>query len=276
MSVDYKKVISVAKEEVGYLEKASNKQLDSKIANPGKANFTKYGKYYDEVMGTHLNGQSWCAMFVCYCFCKAYGIDAAKKLLGGNLFAYTPAGAKMTKAKKTNKPQKGGLVFFYHPSLGRIGHIGLVYDYDDTYFYTIEGNTSTTFGVVRNGGCVAKKRYSRKMSTAYFARLPFTKTKAASTIVVKKETPKKPANNKLSNNNAKNPYKLKATLIKKGDTGASVKWVQWELNQWKSSLTIDGIFGDNTVSEVKKFQKQYKLTVDGIVGKNTIIAFKAH
>lgn len=30
-----------------------------------------------------------------------------------------------------------------------------------SYFYTIEGNTSSDAGVVRNGGCVAKKRYHK-------------------------------------------------------------------------------------------------------------------
>ena len=43
-------------------------------------------------------------------------------------------------------------------------------------------------------------------------------------------------------NNApeKNPYKLSKRIIQAGDKGESVKWVQWQLNQHGSALTIDG------------------------------------
>ena len=36
------KVILIAKNEIGYLEKKSNSQLDSKTANAGSNNYTKY------------------------------------------------------------------------------------------------------------------------------------------------------------------------------------------------------------------------------------------
>ena len=38
------KVIQIAEEQVGYLEKASNKDLDDKTKNAGSANWTKYGR----------------------------------------------------------------------------------------------------------------------------------------------------------------------------------------------------------------------------------------
>ena len=37
-------IVAIAQNEVGYLEKASNSSLDSKTANPGKGNFTKYSR----------------------------------------------------------------------------------------------------------------------------------------------------------------------------------------------------------------------------------------
>lgn len=37
--------------EVGYLEKASNEQLDDKTANAGKKNFTKYARDMKSVTG---------------------------------------------------------------------------------------------------------------------------------------------------------------------------------------------------------------------------------
>lgn len=53
--------ISVLEGEVGYLEKATNSQLDSKTANAGSNNYTKYGKWYGG------NGQPWCAQFISWC-----------------------------------------------------------------------------------------------------------------------------------------------------------------------------------------------------------------
>ena len=44
MAYDRQKVISIALTEVGYLEKASNDQLDDKTANAGNKNYTKYAR----------------------------------------------------------------------------------------------------------------------------------------------------------------------------------------------------------------------------------------
>ena len=41
----------IALAEVGYLEKASNEQLDDKTANAGKKNFTKYARDMKAVTG---------------------------------------------------------------------------------------------------------------------------------------------------------------------------------------------------------------------------------
>ena len=38
------KLINIARAEVGYLEKKSNKDLDSKTANAGSSNYTKYAR----------------------------------------------------------------------------------------------------------------------------------------------------------------------------------------------------------------------------------------
>ena len=56
-------ILRVAAAEVGYLEKASNASLDSKTANAGSNNWTKYGKWYG------LNGPEayWCHMFISWC-----------------------------------------------------------------------------------------------------------------------------------------------------------------------------------------------------------------
>ena len=54
------KLIQIARAEIGYLEKTSNKDLDSKTANAGSANYTKYARD----LYPSLQGQAWCDMFV--------------------------------------------------------------------------------------------------------------------------------------------------------------------------------------------------------------------
>lgn len=270
MAVSADKVIAMAKKYDGYLEKKTNAQLDDFTANAGSNNYTCFGRDYDKIMGTKLNGQSWCAMYLCIMFVLAYGLSAAKKLLGGNLFSYTPTGATQMGAKHRT-PKKGDAVFFYNSKMGRIAHVGLVIDVDSKKFYTMEGNTSSDVGVVRNGGSVNKKSYPLNYASAYFATPCYGSVTASNSTTSEKKSAAS------SDKNAKNPYTTPGAkaIIKMGNKGESVKWLQWELNQWKSSLKIDGIFGDDTLTQVKKFQKAKGLTVDGVVGANTIAKLKA-
>ena len=160
------KVLKVAFDEVGYLEKKTNSKLDSKTDNAGYNNFTKYGRDLSAAIGSpYSNGVAWCDTFVDWCFVKAFGISEAKKLLGG-WSAYTPTSASYYKAAfryyKKN-PQIGDQIFFKNAN-GVICHTGLVYDVDSSKVYTIEGNTSSGCGVVANGGGVFKKSYSLSYS----------------------------------------------------------------------------------------------------------------
>lgn len=164
------KVINVAVDEVGYLEKsaASYKKnpdiLDEKTRGAGTDNFTKYGrdmhKLYPAVMDFPA---AWCDAFVDWCFQKAYGVANAKGLLCGNFDDYTVASAQLYKNKGSldQTPQRGAQVFFTkNGQVSGCYHTGLVYQVDNNYFYTVEGNTSGGSSVVANGGGVAKKKYS--------------------------------------------------------------------------------------------------------------------
>lgn len=71
-----------------------------------------------------------------------------------------------------------------------------------------------------------------------------------------------------------NPYKLTATLIKRGMKGESVKWVQYELVRHGANITIDGCFGTKTLEAVLTFQQTHDLRVDGLVGQHTIAELK--
>lgn len=155
------KIIKVAKGEVGYQEKKSNKDLNSKHTNVGSNNYTKYGK------ARGCNGQPWCDAFVDSCFIEAYGEADAKRLLNG-FSNYTPESASFFKKKNQyikkgeKNPKKGDVIFFYSQSLKRISHTGIVYKVDTVAkkVYTVEGNTSSNSSQFeRDGGCVAYKVY---------------------------------------------------------------------------------------------------------------------
>lgn len=89
------KVIAVAEQEIGYLEKKSNAYLDDKTANAGAANYTKYWRD----LYPNFQGEAWCNAFVNWCFVQAYGEESAKKLLctTGAWSFYTPTSAQYFK-----------------------------------------------------------------------------------------------------------------------------------------------------------------------------------
>lgn len=151
------KLVTIAETEAGYLEKASNSQLDSKTANPGGSNYTKYARD----LYPSLQGQAWCDMFVDWCFVQAFGNIPAKQLLCGGFSAYTPTSAQYYKNKgqyHTSSPQPGDQIFFKNST--RICHTGIVYKVSSSTVYTIEGNTSDGTAVIANGGAVCKKSYA--------------------------------------------------------------------------------------------------------------------
>lgn len=163
------KVIKIATNEVGYLEKSKTAYqknpniIYEKTAGAGQDNITKYGfemhKIYPSVMDFPAY---WCDCFVDWCFYKAYGVTTAKSLLGGNFDDYTVASCGMYQKHNAiyTDPKVGDQVFFTkNGKTSGCHHTGLVYKVDGSYFYTIEGNTSVGDAVVRNGGGVAKKKY---------------------------------------------------------------------------------------------------------------------
>ena len=62
-------------------------------------------------------------------------------------------------------------------------------------------------------------------------------------------------------------------LSKYGSRGTEVRTIQEKLKRWGYySGSVDGIYGSQTVSAVKRFQKKNGLTVDGIAGTQTLKA----
>ena len=163
------KLLAVARAEVGYLEKATNTQLDDKTANAGSNNYTKYARDLDalgDFYNTPKNGFAWCDVFVDWCFVQAFGVETAKKLLCqpvkslGAGCTYSAEYYKSHGRFSYSTPQVGDQIFFTKDGGKTYYHTGLVTEVRDGKVYTIEGNTSSTAGVVPNGGAVAEKSYS--------------------------------------------------------------------------------------------------------------------
>lgn len=162
------KLIEIATAEIGYLEKASNSNLDSKTGNAGSGNWTKYASDLAKIDGFYngnKNGYAWCDVFVDWCFVQAFGVDEAKKLLNHGQYGAgcTYSAQYFRNANRFYQSPKYGDVIFFGTN-GNEYHTGIVYKVDDSNVYTIEGNTSGDTGVVANGGGVFKKSYSLSYS----------------------------------------------------------------------------------------------------------------
>lgn len=283
MSNTVDKVIKIALDEVGYLEKSKkaynkdHKILDSKLEGAGSENYTKYGRdmnaLYPKVMDF---AAPWCDCFVDWCFYKAYGEKEAKALLGGNFDDYTKYSAKYYEKKgiwHTSNPKVGDQIFFKN-NAGGIYHTGLVYKVDKGYVYTIEGNTNSALGVVANGGCVRCKSYS--LSYNRIAGYGRPKYDGLGDLIDDTNTPvvndtwhdliaelQKALNDEYDMNlevdGDAGPKTLNATPALNTSTKSkpkTVKALQKLLYYWGYKCVIDGIFGNETEKQVRLFQKE--------------------
>ncbi len=252
------KLIATAEAEIGYLEKKSNKDLDSKTANAGSNNYTKYNRDLKAWTGVGYISAQWCQAFVDWVFIKAFGLDEAKKLIGV-WTNYTPTGSDWFKKKGKyikrgkGKPKKGDVIYFYSSAKGRIGHVGIVYKVSGNTVYTIEGNTSGASTLVTNGGGVKKKSYN--MSSTYidgYGSVDYSVVTGGGSAP--------------------------ATVLANGAEGTAVLEMQKKLALLGYDLGAygcDGDFGDDTETALKAFQKDHGLTVNGRLNDATAKALDA-
>lgn len=247
-------LINTAKNEIGYLEKKSNAQLDSKTVNAGSNNYTKYWRDIASWGLGNYQAQYWCAAFVYWCFRMTFGRDTAKALLYHEPFIYCPtAGSLFKQHNRLFADPKVGDVVLFMKSGGVFGHTGIVYKVDNTNFYTIEGNTSSASGVVANGGGVAYKQYNRASSKATghrFCRPDYSLVKSVNNV----------------------PVTVEKDYLSLGDNGKEVKEMQKmliALGYDLGSYGADGDFGKATDVALRQFQSDCKLTVDGQYGAKT-------
>lgn len=277
MAYDRQKVIDIALAEVDYLEKETNSNLDSKTGNAGDENFTKYARDLAAVkfFNSNKQGKAWCASFVGWCFYKAFGKEAALKLLCQPTKDNCGAGCDYVvsyfKAKgqwHTSNPQAGDVIVFYNKAKNDYAHTGFVYKVDGSKVYTVEGNTSGASGVIDNGGGVFRKSYSlRNARIAGYGR-PNWGMEYDGGNTATPETPATPI-----------VYKLGDRTLKKLSTymqGADVTELQTRLNALGFDCgKADGKFGSNTEKAVKAFQKAAGIEVDGKFGKDSFKALNA-
>ena len=248
MSYDINKLIEIARNEVGYLEKKSNAQLDSKTGNAGSNNYTKYWRD----LAPSYQGQAWCDCFVDWCFNRAYGPVVAQQLeCGGFKEFYTPTSAKCYKAKGQwfTSPKVGDQIFFKNSE--RICHTGIVVAVSATSVTTIEGNTSAGTTVIPNGGGVFEKTYAINHSRiAGYGRPNYGTQEGGYTVTLKE----------IQNGSQGNDVLLLQEIFRAREFDKKVIG---------ESLALDREFGSKTEKVVRQYQKERNLSVDGIVGNNT-------
>lgn len=148
--------------ESGYLEKASESNLDSKTGNAGYGNYTKYARDINNLGLMGCQGQPWCAVYQFWINWQIFGKEKALDIMGPGFYNCTSI-TNHAKSKGTwhSEPKLGALVIFRNGA-----HIGRVTKVTSTQIYTNEGNTSKggLNNVEANGGCVADKVYTRNYS----------------------------------------------------------------------------------------------------------------
>ncbi|MEU9448743.1 hypothetical protein [Streptomyces sp. NPDC048277] len=145
-------LIALEKTQVGYHEGFSN------------GHYNNHQKFSPAVPGLEWSqNQSWCQTFQSWAFQEA----GVKSLAPVTASCSTAVNWYKSRGRFSYYPAIGAMVFF-GPTGGE--HVGLVYQYDADFAYTIEGNTNTN-GSSEGDGVYLKKR-GRRDSNLYGYGLP--------------------------------------------------------------------------------------------------------
>jgi hypothetical protein len=136
--------INIARSQVGYRE---GKNASGKYNNDQK--------YSDQLPGfAWSDKQPWCATFVQWLYWQV----GVKVPTGAQSASCANSYAAYKKAGRTTAYPVVGAQIFFGPNGGT--HTGIVTSYDNTYVYTIEGNTNDS-GSAEGNGVYIKKRVRR-------------------------------------------------------------------------------------------------------------------
>ncbi len=174
--------IALREDWLDYLEKATGKDLGDmtpagKRRNAGYNNYTLYAKWYKTHTGENYQGQPYCATGESMGYVQAYGLEKAKKLLGGDLFYncenFYQYIRKNYPGRLHSTAKVGDTVLFYNGT--KHYHTGHVVKEIENGFVTIEENTSSGNNVVvPNGGATTRKSYTYDKVNAVFYRPPYS------------------------------------------------------------------------------------------------------
>ena len=256
-----KKVLDLARSELGYREKASNANLDDKTANAGGANWTKYARDLDRTNWYNggKNGYMWCDVFVDWLFYKCFGDPLGRNMIcqptgsAGAGCLYSAQYYKSAGRWVTNAPQAGDQIFFTY-SAGEYSHTGIVEQVNGDTVTTIEGNTSDSVG---------RRNYNIGNPVIAGYGRPKWELAASASGSTDPVTPSEPT--------------VSYPLLKKGAKGEFVKKLQEMLVEAGYDVGpagIDGDFGNDTYYAVRRFQIEHNLEVDGECGDNTWAALE--
>lgn len=252
MKATIKRVIERLIYWLGYKEKETNKYTHyaSKeyfSIDAGDNNYTYFGYM------CNMNPAQWCALFVTIVMYEACGGDReeAKKALYG-VWPYAACNqvwdaAPLTAKRRAGtgvKPIRGDIILFSKDGICR-EHTGYVENADDTYVYTIEGNS---------GNMVRRRQYRLDSDYLYGYITPQYAEEEEN------ETPT-PKYGKYCYPNVPE--------LSKGNAGYAVKVMQWILIDCGYKIDDDGEFGPITKDALTSFQAENGLDADGVCGMRT-------
>lgn len=146
------RLIATAEDQLGYMGKRSNSQLDEYKGNTSGL-WNKYARDLDalgDFYNGKKNGYDWCDVFVDWCFVQTFGRALAQQLLGQpdrSLGAGTGYSLNYYKQKGWffTSPQPGDQIFFGDAK--STWHTGIVTRVEGGYVHTIEGNAGNPSAV---------------------------------------------------------------------------------------------------------------------------------
>lgn len=270
-----RRVLQIARTEIGYREKVSSSGLDDPAANAGGGNYTKYARDLDRILGFYngpKQGFAWCDVFYDWILVHAFGTVLAKKLLcqpensAGAGCLYSAAYFKQAGQFHTTGPQPGDQIFFSYAA-GEVSHTGIVESVSGTTVTTIEGNTSDSVG---------RRSYPINSGTIYgYGRPDWSLLDGVSDA----DTTEDP--DPVSPAPVTQPQRLcqvQLPELKNGDTGTPVERLQTLLigrGYYCGGRTFggreqpDGEFGPATDVAVRDLQVSAKLSQNGVVDSET-------
>lgn len=145
---------------IGYLEHATDKDLEYFQKNIGKGGFTIFAKMLMATQRRNLQELPWCATFV-------HAVINRPDILGKAHPGCRVLERRMKRKKYWREPEdytpmRGDIVFYSNSKTKYVDHCGFVEAYDGTQLVTINGNGPDDEGHfgVDEGGCVCRLTYA--------------------------------------------------------------------------------------------------------------------